>query len=100
MFKMLAAITIALILFTVSALAQTACLPRDDILGQLAKKYSEVPVALGVTSKGGLVEVLTTSNGSTWTIIITTPQGTSCMIATGEGWRTMDHDDSKSAPVI
>ncbi len=100
MFKMLAAITIAMILFTASALAQSRCSPRSDVIGHLAKKYGEALVAIGVTNKGGLVEVLTSSDGGTWTIILTTPQGTSCFVAAGEGWRTKDRDDSKLAPVI
>ncbi len=65
-----------------------ACAPRDTVLGHLAKKYGEAPVAIGVTNKGGLVEVLTTSDGNTWTIIVTTPQGLSCFVAAGEGWRS------------
>ncbi len=53
------------------------------------RKYQEAPIGAGVTNSGGLVEVLTTSDGSTWTIIVTTPQGVSCLVATGEGWRTL-----------
>jgi len=56
------------------------------------------PVAIGVTNKGGLVEVLTTGDGNTWTIIVSMPNGTSCMVAAGEGWRSMERDDSKLAP--
>ena len=87
-----------LTLSSLEAAAQTACSPRSDVVGHLAKKYGEAPVALGVTNKGGLVEVLTTGDGNTWTIIVSTPNGQSCMVAAGEGWRTKDYDDSKLAP--
>ena len=80
------------------AAAQSACSPRTEVVGHLAKKYGEAPVAIGVTNKGGLVEVLTTGDGNTWTIIVSTPNGQSCMVAAGEGWRTKDYDDSKLAP--
>lgn len=80
------------------AAAQTACSPRDNMVGHLAKKYGEVPVAIGVTNKGGLVEVLTTGDGNTWTIIVSMPNGTSCMVAVGEGWRTKEYDGTKTAP--
>ena len=80
------------------AAAQSACNPRNDVVGHLAKKYGEAPVAIGVTSKGGLVEVLTTGDGNTWTIIVSQPNGTSCMVAAGEGWRTKDYDDARLAP--
>ena len=83
---------------SLEAAAQSACSPRTDVLGHLAKKYGEAPVAIGVTNKGGLVEVLTTGDGDTWTIIVSMPNGTSCMVAAGEGWRTKEYDDTKLAP--
>ena len=74
-----------------SAPMPPACLPRADLLAHLAKKYSEAPVAAGMTIDGrGLVEVLTTGDGGTWTIIVTTPQGMSCLVAAGEGWRRLN----------
>ncbi len=72
------------------ALAEPSCNRRGDVLALLAKKYQEAPVAAGVTSSGGLVEVLTTSDGGTWTIILTTPYGWPCLMAAGEGWRRID----------
>ncbi len=80
------------------AAAQTACSPRNDVIGHLAKKYGEAPVAVGVTNKGGLVEVLTTGDGNTWTIIVSMPNGTSCMVAAGEGWRFLQPDHTKLEP--
>jgi hypothetical protein len=80
------------------AAAQSACNARKDVLGHLAQKYGEAPVAIGVTNKGGLVEVLTTGDGNTWTIIVSRPNGTSCLVAAGQGWRTKDYADSKLAP--
>ncbi len=82
----------------VSAMAQSACSPRAEVIGHLAKKYGEAPVAIGVTNKGGLVEVLTTIDGGTWTIIVSMPNGTSCLVAAGEGWRTKTYDKSKLDP--
>ncbi len=80
------------------AAAQSACSPRTEVVGHLAKKYGEAPVAIGVTNKGGLVEVLTTGDGNTWTIIVSMPNGTACMVAAGEGWRTKDYDAAELAP--
>jgi hypothetical protein len=66
------------------------CNTRDSVLSLLANKYKEAPVAVGVTNTGGLVEVLSTGDGNTWTIIVTTPQGMSCLVAAGEGWRELE----------
>lgn len=72
------------------AMAQPQCSERDNVLESLAKKYKETTTAAGVTNTGGLVEVLVNPKSSTWTIIVTTPQGMSCLVAAGEGWRNME----------
>ncbi len=73
-----------------TAMAQPQCNERENVLELLAKKYQETPIAAGVTNTGGLVEVLTDTKGGTWTIIVTTPRGMSCLVAAGEGWRNME----------
>ena len=73
-----------------TSLAQPQCDQRDNVLKLLSKKYKESPVAVGVTNNGGLVEVLSTNKGSTWSIIVTTPNGMSCLVAAGEGWRDIE----------
>lgn len=75
------------------------CNERDNVLGLLGKKYGETVSAIGVTNTGGLVEVLNDPKDGSWTIIMTTPQGMSCLVAAGEGWRTMEEikDDGPDA---
>ena len=82
----------ALAVFSSAAAAQSQCNNRDSVISLLASKYKEAPVAVGVTNTGGLVEVLSTGDGNTWTIIVTTPQGMSCLVAAGEGWRAVEQD--------
>lgn len=72
------------------AAAETQCDERENVLKLLSKKYKENPVAIGVTNNGGLVEVLSANEGSTWSIIVTTPKGMSCLVAAGEGWRDIE----------
>lgn len=90
MWKILALSAGLALVSTGAAMAQPQCDQRDSVLQTLQKKYKESPVALGVTHNGGLVEVLSTGNGTTWSIIVTTPQGMSCLVAAGEGWRAME----------
>ena len=84
---------------TVSAQSQR-CDQRQKVLGHLSKKHQEVPVAAGVTSSGGLVEVLTNDDGNTWTIIVSQPNGTACLIAAGEGWRKFEFDETVLDPQV
>ncbi len=80
----------AFVLASSSAFAAPQCNSRGKVLELLSKKYSEAPVAVGVTNNGGLVEVRSTGDGNTWSMIITSPQGMSCLVAAGEGWRLIE----------
>lgn len=65
------------------------CGARTTVLDYLSAKYSEKPIAMGIAANGGLIEVLTSKEGSTFTIIVTMPEGETCMVAAGEGWEAL-----------
>lgn len=72
---------------TLPAAAQAPqCAERTAVLERLADSYHEEPVSIGVTATGSLLEVLASPEG-TWTIIITVPNGPTCLVSSGEGWR-------------
>ena len=77
-----------------------ACDKRQRVIGHLAEKYKEATVAVGVTNGGGLVEVLSSGDGRTWTIIVSSPNGVTCLLATGEGWRPIHADHVKLEPKV
>jgi len=68
------------------AFAEQVCASRDTLVGSLSSDFAEKPAALGMGDDGNLVELLTTKDGATWTILITTPDGISCVVATGQAW--------------
>lgn len=74
--------------FVAPAHGQQACAKRADVLKHLADKYQEKSVARGIANNGGALEVLSNPNGS-FTIIVTTPSGISCLIATGRAWEEL-----------
>ncbi len=65
--------------------AQSVCDQRAKFVTELAQKYLEAPVAFGLTSTGQVIEVLASGTGS-WTMIITSTDGTSCALAAGDSW--------------
>jgi len=67
------------------------CGARTEILAELTKRYSEAPVAVGLANSGVLVEVLSSDKGATWTIIVSQPNGTSCLVAAGKEWQGVPH---------
>ena len=82
------ALALALLLSLRPAAAATpsSCLARADMTQLLASRYAEAPVAAGLSSDGHLIQVYSTGDRATWTIVVTTPQGVSCVIANGEAW--------------
>jgi hypothetical protein len=82
---------------TGSALAQPpphmaiapACHSHADLAAMLNQKYSEAPSAVGVQANGHLVEVFASSDGASWTIVVTRPDGWSCIVAVGENWEML-----------
>lgn len=89
---MTSACLVAVMLVSMVSGAATAAQPpqcgaREAVLERLSTKYEEEPVGLGVTATGSLLEVLASPGGS-WTIIVTLPNGPTCLVSSGEGWRT------------
>lgn len=56
------------------------------IADYLGRTYDEEPVAAGIAANGSVVEVFTSPEGGSWTIILTSPDGTSRVMAVGEAW--------------
>ncbi len=82
----LAALLMAAV-FPSTAHGQQVCLPRPAVIAQLAHGYGETVTARGLTNAGTVLELLT--GDRTWSIIVTLPDGTSCLIAAGWGWETV-----------
>lgn len=81
----LVAAIILLLVASADAAAQPTCGSREVLLKQLAKEYQEQPVGIGLASNGSVLELLTSTTG-TWTLMVTPPQGPSCLLGTGEAW--------------
>ena len=77
----------ALAMTAAPALAQQpmSCGEREDLLTKLKDEYKEVPTGFGMTGSGQVVELLTSEKGS-WSLLLSLPNGRSCLIGTGEGW--------------
>lgn len=65
------------------------CANRDMVVERLQTKYSENFAAGGLQSssdKKVLVEVWASEETGTFTVMLTTPEGVSCVVATGTDW--------------
>lgn len=81
---------LATILLSVQATAQPArCGDRTSIISKLSEKYGETPQSIGLGQNNGVVEVFASLETGTWTILMTLPDGRSCLIAAGEAFETI-----------
>ncbi len=75
-----------LVLLSTPSVAQPTDMPRGQLIELLGQRYAEAPVAIGLSDIGAVVEVFAATDGSTWTMILTTPDGLSRVIQAGEAW--------------
>ena len=69
--------------------AQAAvCGERSAVLTALGGRFAEKLESMGLAGNGTVVEVLSSEDG-TWTIIMTAPNGVSCLLAAGDYWRRL-----------
>ena len=88
LFKALGAAVVALSAIGASASeasARNMCMKHAD-LEVVLEKHKETQAAIGLASNGSLIQVYTSSDGSTWSIVMTNPQGVSCVVAVGQDW--------------
>ena len=69
--------------------ARIPCHSYDEIARQLGSRYKESPVSLGVQTNGNLLQVFASPESGTWTILSTSPAGTTCVIAAGKSWESL-----------
>ena len=74
----------ALIFATQNAFAAANCAERSVVMTELAGKYHETRRAMGMVANAAVMEMFASSDTGTWTMTVTTPDGTTCLIASGD----------------
>lgn len=75
-----------LLAFSTQAQAGPKCGERTSLIKVLNDKYKEKPRALGLSTKGTAMFEIYTSKTGTWTIVMTTTTGATCIMAAGHSW--------------
>lgn len=70
-----------------------ACAPRAALVERLETAYAETRTGAGLQSGTQLLEIWTSDETGTWTVLITRADGSSCIVASGTHWL-------KDAPAI
>lgn len=66
------------------------CLPHEIALKRLEQEYGEHKIGIGIGPTGKVVFELFTSESGTWTMLATTTNGLSCIVASGNNWTSED----------
>ena len=82
--KLFAATALASLL-TFPAMAQN-CAPRDAAIVNLAAKYGETRQTIGLGSGGSVVEMFANTESGGWTVLVTRPDGISCIAVHGQSF--------------
>lgn len=79
------------IVSTTDASAQNArnCAPRDAVVDRLADGYGESRQSMGLGANNAVIEVFASDETGTWTITVTTPNGLTCLVASGQSYETL-----------
>jgi len=94
-------VAVAAILPVATALPAAAspdCASREAVVGYLEQEFAEAPVAMGLANNGGMIEVLANDERRTFSIVITMPDGETCLIAAGHGWEEVPPPAPTAAP--
>ncbi len=88
----LAAVVFAALMLAIGtqAQAQTACGKRADMVRVLDKEYGETRRGGGLSGPTAIFEIWASEATGSWTILVTAPNGLTCIMAVGTGW----HDDA------
>ena len=84
------AISVIIIASGVAEAGMRVCGERTKLTKFLNGKYKENPRAVGVSSTGkAVLEVYTSLEGS-WTVLLTTAKGMTCIMGAGHSWEDKD----------
>lgn len=65
------------------------CATRDLVVERLASKYGESRQSLGLGTQGAMVEIFANQESGSWTITVTMPNGSTCLMATGQAFEVL-----------
>lgn len=68
-----------------------------EVQARLSKDFAEDLVSGGLQQDGNLLSIFASDKTGTWTIVTTTPNGQSCIVATGEDWQSKNRRADISA---
>lgn len=80
----------AALLFGMAAQAPPAhaqtCAPRASVVERLNIQFKETLTAQGLQNGNALIEIFASKDTGSFTVLMTNPNGVSCVVSTGSHW--------------
>jgi TRAP-type mannitol/chloroaromatic compound transport system substrate-binding protein len=90
----------ALLASALPAAAQSAanCAQRQQVISRLASTYGETRQSIGLGANNQVVEMFASLETGTWTITVTTPNGLTCLVASGQAYEALEETANAGDP--
>jgi len=72
-----------------TAALDLACADRGEMTERLREGFGEAQTGLGLVNSAQVLEIWSSDETGTWTILMTDIDGQSCLVAAGESWKTV-----------
>lgn len=69
-----------------AAQQQPRCAPRAQVLDVIESRFRESRRAIGLTGSQTVMELYASEGSGSWTILVTLPNGLTCLVAVGTGF--------------
>ena len=73
------------------------CGDRERVVAYLEKEWGETQRAFGIAGDRQLLELFASEGGS-WTILLTSPRGSTCLMAAGRAFQAVEPEVPKGDP--
>lgn len=68
---------------------RASCAERTVVVERLQTKFGEARQSIGIGQNNSVVEMFASTATGTWTLVVTLPNGMSCLVASGESWEQL-----------
>ncbi|MEX2517898.1 MAG: hypothetical protein WD969_01045 [Paracoccaceae bacterium] len=66
--------------------AQTSCDDRERVIATLQGKHGEVVTGVCLAGEAAVIELWSSPETGSWTLLMTRPDGRTCLMAAGQAW--------------
>lgn len=68
------------------------CAPREAVVGRLSESYGESRQSIGLAAGNRVVEMYASPETGTWTLLMTLPDGLTCILGAGQAFERLDEE--------